>query len=132
MPIRIRYRKNPFTSESLSKGITDLWGWLGWTNWHWWVAYDGPEWVAYAALCHHDKDALYCGPTFVKPLYRGRGLQRRLLAHRERYARKHGYTRLVSSTNSENEYSIRNLLAAGFLKFTPWATSTETCFEKIL
>jgi GNAT superfamily N-acetyltransferase len=86
----------------------------------WWVAFDGGLPVAFAGL----KCSLsipgggYLCRAGVLPSHRGRGLQGRLLASRERMARKLGMGALVSDT-FDNPHSTNNLIKAGFRAFDP-------------
>jgi GNAT superfamily N-acetyltransferase len=81
----------------------------------WFVAYEKDiiNWAAYAGIQVRPKE-YYFGPVYVKPEYRGQGLQLRLLRIREEYARERGVHRLTSCAYSSNPYSINNLLKAGF------------------
>ncbi len=90
------------------------WGWLERSKLYWWVAYGDDGWVGYAAASIYDLDTLYCGPTFVKPEARGRSLQLKLLKKRESFARKEGYSRLITAAEKFNTHSINNILKAGF------------------
>lgn len=86
----------------------------------WWVAYDNGVPVAFAGLTESKQfpNAGYLCRAGVLPTHRGRGLQRRLIAARERKARKLGMVALVSDTY-DNPASSNNLIACGFRMHEP-------------
>lgn len=67
-----------------------------------------------------DKDSVYIGPTFIEPMARGCGLQARLIEVREVFARKMGYTKVLSCTHPTNIYSSNNLIRCGYHLIKPW------------
>jgi GNAT superfamily N-acetyltransferase len=94
-----------------------------WAFGHWWLAYcsprhrgDGP--VAFAGLQRHEDDTGYLKRCGVLSCARGNGLQRKLITVRERYARRLGYTHLVSDTTNAIA-SSNNLIKAGYRLFIP-------------
>lgn len=102
----------------------------------WWIGYDGPLAVAFAALHPSSQwsDAGYLSRAGVLPSHRGQGLQRRLLRVRERRARALGLGWLVSDTRF-NPPSANNLIAAGFKTFEPskpWGDDCTTYWKKEL
>ncbi len=54
---------------------------------------------------------------YVKPAFRGRGLQRRLIRARLRYAKDRGALSVVVWVEGRNSYSLNNLVEEGF-RFT--------------
>lgn len=87
---------------------------------HWWVAFDGTLPVAFAGVKGSESvpGAAYLCRAGVLPSHRGLGLQRRLIAVRERKSRKLGYAALVTDT-FDNSHSSNNLIAAGFRQWAP-------------
>lgn len=76
--------------------------------------------VAYAALKFVDGGKTgYLNRCAVMPEYRGRGLQRRLIKHRIKYAKAHSIKRLVTFTHYKNYASANNIIKCGFLLFEP-------------
>jgi GNAT superfamily N-acetyltransferase len=67
----------------------------------------------------------------VLPAYRGRGLQRKLIAIRERKAKRLGFTATYSDTYC-NPHSSNNLIASGYRMFTPPVEygAEGTCYWK--
>jgi GNAT superfamily N-acetyltransferase len=87
---------------------------------NWWVAFDGSQPVAFAGLIEsqqYPKSGYLCRAG-VLPSHRGRGLQTRLIAVRERKARSLGWNSLVTDTY-DNPPSSNNLIKAGFRMHTP-------------
>ena len=78
---------------------------------YWWMVRDGREPVAFATLrlVPSWQGSGYLARCGVLAGYRGRGLQRRLLAARERLARQIGLARLLTTTLN-NPVSANNLI----------------------
>lgn len=86
----------------------------------WWAVYEQGTPVAFAGLqpSQRWRDAGYLVRAGVLPAHRGRGLQRRLLRARERFARDAGWRWLLSATY-KNTTSANNLIREGFLLYEP-------------
>ena len=100
---------------------------------HAWFAHDdiGSVPVAFATLIESDDEG-YLNRCVVTPAHRGRGLQKRLIRARERFARKAGLARLVSDC-TDNPTSAASLAACGFETFTPvepWAFKRSPLLAK--
>lgn len=82
-----------------------------------WVVVDPlvPGGVQAYATAKPDGDVLHCRGSYVAPIYRGGGLQRRLLMARVRYARRHGFRVVRTYVAPANIPSLVNILRAGFL-----------------
>jgi GNAT superfamily N-acetyltransferase len=93
--------------------MVDPWG-FG----HWWLAYYDDAPMAFAGLQKHEGDIGYLKRCGVLAGHRGNGLQRKLITVRERYARRLGYTHLVSDTTNAIA-SSNNLIKAGYRLFIP-------------
>lgn len=89
-------------------------------NGWWWVVYDGPLPVAFAAMHESVRwcDTVYLSRAGVLPSHRGQGIQKRLLACRERKARKLKYRWLVTDTFM-NPPSSNSLISRGFRIYQP-------------
>jgi GNAT superfamily N-acetyltransferase len=85
---------------------------------HWWLAYYDDVPMAFAGLQRHGEDSGYLKRCGVLPGHRGNGLQRKLIRAREAYARRLGYTHLVSDTTNAIA-SANNLIKAGYRLFIP-------------
>jgi GNAT superfamily N-acetyltransferase len=87
-------------------------------GWHCFVAYDGAQPVARAALCTHGGGVGWLGVAGTLPEHRGRGAQTALLGARLRRAAELGLQTVVTETDEIGEdgpgSSYRNILRAGF------------------
>jgi GNAT superfamily N-acetyltransferase len=102
----------------------------------WWIGYDGDEPACFAGLwpSRNWPKAGYLARSGVLPLYRGLGLQRRLIRLRERRARALGYRFVVTDT-CDNPHSSNNLIAAGYRMFVPpklWGPDGSNYWRKEL
>lgn len=85
-----------------------------------WVVLDGAQVVGFAGMRYwKDKKVAELILSAVRPSHQGRGLQRRLIAVRERAARKAGMTRAVSYTVTANAPSAANLAKSGYTTYRP-------------
>lgn len=92
-----------------------------WSLGAWWVAEDRHgRAVAFAGLQPSIRwsNTMYLVRAGVLPEFRGRGLQKRLLLARERYARSVGAEWLITSTYL-NTASANSLIARGFRLYEP-------------
>lgn len=88
---------------------------------HWWIAYCGDEPVAFGgikSLAPLEEDVGLFTRAGVIPEHRGRGLQARLIRIRLRFAKKHGWGLVLTSTY-DNPPSANNLIRQGFLMYDP-------------
>lgn len=93
-----------------------------------WGAFEGNLMVAFAGLVPsagwHGAAFFHCAG--VMPMYRGRGLQKRMIRIRLAYARRHGMIGARTYTVLDNPASSRSLIACGFKLYRPenmWAGS---------
>lgn len=99
---------------------------------YWWLLFEGANPAGFCGLHPTEESAgghLCRGG--VLPSYRGHRLQRRLIAVRERKARRMGLSHLVSDTY-DNPASSNNLIASGYRMFAPaepWGAE-GTCYWK--
>jgi GNAT superfamily N-acetyltransferase len=107
----------------------------------WWIAYDGDprEHVVVGfggcRTARGDEKALYLCRAGVVPAYRGLGIQRKLIKERERFARAHGYERVITDCTSDNIASANTLIKTGFKLWKPphpWAFATSLYWKKEL
>lgn len=103
---------------------------------HWFVVLDGDEVVAFAGVRHHgQRKTAELLLSLVRPSHRGKGLQRRLIAARERAARRAGMTRAITYTMPYNAPSATNLAKARYSTYRPeraWASRGVVYWEKRL
>lgn len=88
----------------------------------WWGVFDGRALVGYAGAKVFDR----CGErgavltrSGVVPRYRGRGLQRRLIRARLRWAREEACPEAWTYTHFKNTSSANNLIRTGFTLWRP-------------
>lgn len=101
-----------------------------------WLACDGKTPAAFASLRPgRTKGTAFLSRAGVLPVYRGLGLQRKLIRARVRWAKKHGYRRVVTYVLPDSSHSLANLLACGFDVYRPkiaWASGTVIYLKKRL
>jgi GNAT superfamily N-acetyltransferase len=103
---------------------------------HWWIAREDGAPVAFAALLPVSSwsETGYMARCGVLPAFRGQGLQRKLLAHREAYARRLGMLRVITTTY-DNPASANNLIRSGYLTYRPqqkWGAANTIYWLKTL
>lgn len=77
---------------------------------------------------------LYGSFRGLKATCRGIGLDRRLIAARERYAKSHGFEYVITYALATNGPSIKGLLNAGYLIYdpaNPWADGAVYVYKQI-
>lgn len=91
----------------------------------WWLVWDDEgDAVGFAGLKLLDDDMAYLCRVGVLPGARGKGLQKRLLRARERFARECGWTNAITYTAITNPASSNSLISAGYKLYLPeyaWA-----------
>ena len=102
----------------------------------WWILYCRGAAVGYAGLIRSAQyaDVGYLCRSGVLPLHRGRGLQTRLIAARERKARSLGFGWTVTDT-TDNPASGNNLIRCGYRLYNPvqpWAFRHSVYWKKQL
>lgn len=100
----------------------------------WWVAEDEIP-IAFGALSvsRSEASAGYLSMAGVHPMYRGLGLQKRLIRARIKHARTLGWQALVTDTIAGNPPSINSLIACGFRAYrpqSPWKIG-EACYWRL-
>jgi len=87
-----------------------------------WIAFHDDYPVAFASARPSQQwdNAVYLSLCVVRKEYGGLGIQRRLLRVRENWARRAGYSWIVTDT-TDNPPSANNLIRRGYTTFTPSA-----------
>lgn len=80
----------------------------------WWVAEQSDQIVGYGGLYLGIEGQAWLVRAGVVPAFRGRNLQRKLIASRLRAARKAGVPAVDTYTHATNIASQRSLIACGF------------------
>jgi GNAT superfamily N-acetyltransferase len=101
-----------------------------------WIGYHGPTPVAFCVLAPSVQwsDCVYLARAGVIPALRGRGLQKKMITLRERWARRKGFKWAVTDT-SENPPSANSLIARGYRLYdpsSPWGLSRALYWRKRL
>lgn len=84
---------------------------------NWFIGWDGKTGAAYCgwkAVMHGTKMVGFQYRAAVMSSYRGRKLQGKMLALRERDMKKQGIAEAVSYTSASNAASMRSLIASGY------------------
>jgi GNAT superfamily N-acetyltransferase len=102
----------------------------------WWLVYDDGKPVAFAGVVPFTRwcDCAYLCRAGVLPTHRGKGLQKRLIALREQYARRVGMKWVVTDTTA-NPASSNSLISRQYRLFDPtkpWGPSGALYWRKRL
>lgn len=63
---------------------------------------------------HNQKDTIILDGLAVLPLFRGQGLQRRMVAYFENKAKEHTKSNIVATVHPDNSFCLNNFLDAGY------------------
>jgi GNAT superfamily N-acetyltransferase len=101
-----------------------------------WIGYWRSTPVAFCVLAPSIRwaDCVYLARAGVVPEFQGRGLQKRMITIREKWARKHGYKWAITDT-SENPPSANSLISRGYRLYeptVPWGLSRAIYWRKKL
>lgn len=108
----------------------------------WWLVYmsdvltRNTDPIAFAGItaCAQAKHHGYLKRTGVLQAHTGHGLQRRLIRMRESYARKLGWTTIITDTSRDSLPSSNNLIKAGYKLYepeTPWGVPGALYWRKV-
>lgn len=91
------------------------------TGAHWWVGLLEDRVVCYCGLkpLPNDPGLAYLCRAGVSPAHRGRGLQRRMIRLRVRFARDEGFRQVVTDCSIHNGPSLHSLFDCGFRLYEP-------------
>ena len=89
---------------------------VGW----WWIAYCDGRLAGFAAMMQSSKtpEAVYLARAGTLEAFRGRGLQKKLIRERLKFAKDLGMTQAITDT-TDNVASANALIATGFRMFEP-------------
>jgi len=99
----------------------------------WYVYKDGAV-VGYATA-RELEGCLYLNSAGIIKEARGKGLQKRLIQCRVKYAKRRGLETVITYTSVDNAASINNLIACGFRAYTPayaWAGAEWVYWRRVL
>jgi GNAT superfamily N-acetyltransferase len=105
---------------------------VGW----WWIAYCDGRLAGFAAMLQSSKtpEAVYLARAGTLEAFRGRGLQKKLIRERLKFAKDLGMTQAITDT-TDNVASANALIATGFRMFEPddpWGLSNTLYWRKSL
>ncbi len=87
---------------------------------HWWVVKDNGFLAAYAALSINEEYGYaFLARVGVHQNYRGRGLQKRFIKAREKFALDQGINRVITYTAPHNVSSNNSLITSGYKTYNP-------------
>lgn len=108
--------------ELLQRSIFSECDWVPFAGREWWIAKDvvcgKSHTVAFAGLREFGNFAFLC-LSGVSKMYRGQGIQRRLIRAREQWARRNGKTACITYTLASNPVSSNNLIRCGYKLYSP-------------
>jgi GNAT superfamily N-acetyltransferase len=89
-------------------------------NGWWWIAYCDGRLAGFAAMMQSSKipEAVYLARAGTLEAFRGRGLQKKLIRERLKFAKDLGMTQAITDT-TDNVASANALIATGFRLFDP-------------
>jgi len=93
--------------------------WPGRDNSVYWLMHLDKEPCGLTIATPVDKDTIYAAYSGILPGVRGKGLGRRLIAVREKWARAQGYKHVVTYTLTTNGSSMYNLFKCGYKVYDP-------------
>lgn len=101
----------------------------------WWVVWDGKEPVGYASIQQWSDKICFLSSCGLLENVRGKGIQKRLIATRERFARAAGNRIMVTYTSMTNVASINSLIRVGYKTYRPlyrWVGKDFVYWQKAL
>jgi len=105
-------------------------------NGWWWMAYCDGRLAGFAAMLQSSKtpQAAYLARAGTLEAFRGRGLQKKLIRERLKFAKDLGLTQAITDT-TDNVASANALIATGFRMFEPedpWGLPNTLYWRKTL
>ncbi len=103
-------------------------------NGWWWMAYCDGRLAGFAAMLQSSKipEAVYLARAGTLEAFRGRGLQKKLIRERLKFAKDLGMTQAITDT-TDNVASANALIATGFRMFEPddpWGSPNTLYWRK--
>lgn len=92
-----------------------------------WFLMDGNEIAGFCILKVLDYEIVFLHRAGIRKDYQGRGLQKRLIRVRERYARKIKASKIITYTLFDNHASSVNLLRCGYELYYPESLYAGHC-----
>jgi RimJ/RimL family protein N-acetyltransferase len=97
-----------------------------------WVVWFNKKPVGFCLLNISDSDYGYYTRAGINKKHWGKGLHKRMLLVREKFARQFGYSRIVTYTTIDNIQSISNLQKRGYMIYEPKSKYADDKKNKFL
>jgi GNAT superfamily N-acetyltransferase len=101
-----------------------------------WLLFDDRSPVGFCSLKILDKEnAVYLARAGILKPYRGKGLHKRLIRVRTKWAKANDFKSVITYTKRDNHGSANNLIDLGFRLYTPeyeWADKECVYFIKVI
>lgn len=99
-----------------------------------WILFYNKEPIGFCSLKILDKEnAVYLARAGIVREHRGKGLHKRLIGVRTKWAKANGFKSVITYTKRDNHGSANNLIDLGFRLYTPqheWADKESVYFIK--
>lgn len=103
----------------------------------WWILKDGKKSIGFCAIDRSNNylNTAYLYRAGIDFSYRGKGLHKRMIRLRERWAKKNGIKWVVTDTYSDNFNSSNSLISLGYRLWSPpvncqWAQYKNALYWK--
>lgn len=100
----------------------------------WFVLYDPKNplfWAGFSGV-QWNKEFPYFGPTYVRPEYRGLGIQKILIRVKQGYCYRLGHNKVITTVDDYNTVSINNVESCGFVEVNRDLEDGEIFYECVL
>ena len=89
-------------------------------TYHWLASnkYTG-EHIGFCSVSDFGHGILFLSRAGLLRPYRGRNIQRRFISIRESFARRNGFTKIITYTIKDNYQSMNSLIKSGYKLYTP-------------
>lgn len=93
-----------------------------------WIAYDDGRPIGFGIATDYGHNILFLSRAGVISKYRGRGIHKRLINVRLRFAKRNRFKSVITYTAKSNLSSINNIIARGFKIYEPAEPWVGTSF----
>lgn len=102
---------------------------------YWWLVYVGKQVAGYCSIYQYpdQPETWFLSLAGTLPKFRGLGIQKRMIRHRMRFAKRRNAGRLITYTSIDNVISANNLTHCGFKLYVPkwqWGLSGAIYLQK--
>lgn len=101
---------------------------------HWWLLKNGNRSIGFCSLRHFNDEpgTWFLRLAAVLDEYRGHGLQKKMIRHRVKFAKRHVAKRIITYASYDNLPSANSLIRCGFKLYKPrwnWGTGYAYYFK---